>query len=175
MIAGAALFLHGGDGVQGLAGAGFPGALAHVSGHAVGAVFALGLIEAGAVAILTISASTGYAAAESVGAPHSMNYTARSAAIFYGANIGAAAIAAATILIPGAPLLSIALNANILATILLPVALVFVIMLVNDRQLMGNFVNGRLHNVVAGLIVVFVAASGTAYAVDSFLRAVHII
>jgi Mn2+/Fe2+ NRAMP family transporter len=55
------------------------------------------------------------------------------------------------------------------------VALVFVIMLVNDRQLMGEFVNGRWHNIVAGLIVAFVALSGTAYAVDSFLRAVHVI
>jgi Mn2+/Fe2+ NRAMP family transporter len=175
MIAGAALAWHGGAGIQGLSGAGFPAALARVSGGGVATVFALGMIEAGAVAILTISASTGYAAAESVGAPHSMNYSARSAAIFYGANVGAAAIAAATILIPGAPLLSIALNANVLATVLLPVALVFVIMLVNDRQLMGGFVNGRLHNAVAVLIVAFVALSGTAYAVDSFLTTIHVI
>ncbi len=175
MIAGAALARHGGAGIQGLAGAGFPAALSRISGHLTGIVFALGLIEAGAVAILTISASTGYAAAESVGAPHSMNYSARGAAIFYGATVGAAVIAAAIILIPGAPLLSIALNANVLATVLLPVALVFVILLVNDRQLMGGFANGRLHNVIAILIVVFVALSGTAYAVDSFLRAIHVI
>jgi Mn2+/Fe2+ NRAMP family transporter len=175
MIAGAALARHGGASIGGLAGAGFPAALSRVAGHAAGTVFALGLIEAGAVAILTISASTGYAAAESVGAPHSMNYSARGAAIFYGANVGAAGIAAATILIPGAPLLAIALNANVLATVLLPVALVFVIMLVNDRQLMGNFVNGRLHNLVAIVIVAFVGLSGAAYAVDSFLRAVNVI
>jgi Mn2+/Fe2+ NRAMP family transporter len=175
MVAGAALARHGGAGIQGLAGAGFPAALARVSGDAAGTIFALGMIEAGAVAVLTISASTGYAAAESVGAPHSMNYSARRAAVFYGANIGAAGIAAATILIPGAPLLSIALNANVLATVLLPVALVFVILLVNDRQLMGNFTNGRLHNVLAVLIVSFVAVSGTAYAVDSFLRTIHVI
>ncbi|MBV8430627.1 MAG: divalent metal cation transporter, partial [Solirubrobacterales bacterium] len=83
--------------------------------------------------------------------------------------------AAAIILIPGAPLLSIALNANVLATVLLPVALVFVILLVNDRQLMGDHVNGWLHNVAAGMIAVFVALCGTAYAVDSFLQAIHVI
>jgi Mn2+/Fe2+ NRAMP family transporter len=175
MVAGAALARHGGQSIQGLAGAGFPAALSRVAGNGAGTIFALGLIEAGAVAILTISASTGYAAAESLGAPHSMNYSARGATIFYGANVGAAAIAAGIILIPGAPLLSIALNANVLATVLLPVALVFVIMLVNDRQLMGEFVNGRVHNIVAGLIVAFVALSGTAYAVDSFLKTVHVI
>jgi Mn2+/Fe2+ NRAMP family transporter len=175
MIAGAALARHGGASLQGLAGAGFPAALGGVSGHAVATIFALGLIEAGAVAILTISASTGYAAAESVGAPHSMNYNARSAAIFYGANIAAAVIAAAIILIPGAPLLQIALNANVLATVLLPVALVFVIMLVNDRQLMGSHTNGRVHNVVAVAIAAFVALCGAAYAVDSFLRVVGVL
>ncbi len=175
MIAGAALATHGGASVNGLAGAGFPGALGGVFGHGVGTIFALGLIEAGAVAILTISASTGYAVGECVGAPHSMNYSARGAALFYGANIGAAAIAAAVILIPGAPLLSIALNANVLATVLLPVALVFMIMLANDRQLMGRFTNGRVHNWLVGAIVVFVTLCGTAYAIDSFLRTVHVI
>ena len=58
--------------ISGLAGAGFPSALKHVSGNAVGTLFALGLIEAGAVAVLTISASTGYAVGECVGAPHSL-------------------------------------------------------------------------------------------------------
>jgi Mn2+/Fe2+ NRAMP family transporter len=175
MIAGAALATHHGASIDGLAGAGFPGALARVFGHPVATVFALGLVEAGAVAILTISASTGYAAGECIGAPHSMNYSARGAAIFYGANVGAAAIAAAVILIPGAPLLSIALNANVLATVLLPVALVFMIMLANDRQLMGRFVNGRVHNSVVGAIVVFVALCGTAYAVDAFLHTIGVL
>ncbi len=175
MIAGAALRTHNGASIDGLAGAGFPGALGHFFGPGVATIFALGLIEAGAVAILTISASTGYAAGECVGAPHSMNYSARGAAIFYGANVGAAAIAAAIILIPGAPLLSIALNANVLATVLLPVALVFMIMLASDRQLMGRFANRRVHNWIVGAIVVFVALCGTAYAVDSFLQATHVI
>jgi hypothetical protein len=40
---------------------------------------------------------------------------------------------------------------------------------------MGDFVNGRGHNIVAILIVVFVGLSGAAYAVDSFLRAVHLV
>jgi len=73
LIAGAALATHSGFAVQGLSGAGFPGALRRVSGGAVGTVFALGLIEAGAVAILTISASTAYAAGECIGVSHSFN------------------------------------------------------------------------------------------------------
>jgi Mn2+/Fe2+ NRAMP family transporter len=174
LIAGAALLNHG-LGIQGFAGAGFPAALSHVAGGAVGTVFALGLIEAGAVAILTISASTAYAAGECVGVSHSFNTSPRNAAVFYAANVGVSLLAGLVILIPGAPLLSIALNANVLATVLLPVSLVFVLMLANDRPLMGRWANRRSTNVVGIAVIVFVSICGAAYGIDSFLQSVHII
>ena len=127
------------------------------------------------VAILTISASTGYAVGECIGVPHSFNISARKALLFYGANVGAAMIAAAIILIPGAPLLKIALNANVLATVLLPVALVFLIILANDRELMGKWANTAATNRVALAIVAFVSICGAAYGIDSFLQTAHII
>jgi Mn2+/Fe2+ NRAMP family transporter len=141
----------------------------------VATVFALGLIEAGAVALLTISASTGYAVGECIGVPHSFNNSPRKAALFYGCNIGAALIAAVIILIPGAPLLSIALNANVLATVLLPVALVFLILLARDRELMGKWANKAATNWIAIAIVAFISISGAAYGIDSFLQTVHLI
>ena len=174
LVAGAAL-LHHGSGIQGYAGAGFPAALSHVAGRAVGTVFALGLVEAGAVAILTISASTAYAAGECVGVSHSFNTSPRKAAVFYAANVGVAVLAAAVILIPGAPLLSIALNANVLATVLLPVSLLFVLMLANDSSLMGRFANRVSTNVVGVMVILFVGACGAAYGIDSFLQTVHLI
>lgn len=175
LIAGAALLGHGGGAVSGLAGAGFPSALSRVAGGAVGTLFALGLIEAGAVAILTISASTGYAVGECVGRSSSFNRTLREAIPFYSANVTVAAIAATVILIPGVPLLSIALNANVLATVLLPVTLVFMVMLANDRELMGRWVNGRATNIVAAVIVAFVSICGAAYGIDSFLQQIHVL
>jgi Mn2+/Fe2+ NRAMP family transporter len=175
LVAGAALLTHGGGGIQGFAGAGFPEALRRVGGRAAGAVFALGLIEAGAVAILTISASTAYAAAECVGVTHSFNTSPRQAALFYAANFGVALVAALVILIPGAPLLSIALNANVLATVLLPVSLVFMVMLANDKGLMGPWANRRSTNVVGIAVVSFVGLCGAAYGIESFLRAVHVV
>jgi Mn2+/Fe2+ NRAMP family transporter len=175
LIAGAALLTHGGAGIQGFAGAGFPEALRRVAGGAAGAVFALGLIEAGAVAILTICASTAYAAGECIGVSHSFNSSPRNAALFYAANIGVALVAAAVILIPGAPLLSIALNANVLATVLLPVSLVLMVMLANDKGLMGQWVNKRSTNVVGIGVIAFVGLCGAAYGIDSFLQTVHLI
>jgi Mn2+/Fe2+ NRAMP family transporter len=175
LVAGAALLAHGGSGIQGFAGAGFPQALRHVAGAGAGAVFALGLIEAGAVAILTISASTAYAAGECVGATHSFNSSPRGATLFYAANIGVAALAALVILVPGAPLLSIALNANVLATVLLPVSLVLMLMLANDKGLMGRWVNRRSTNVLGIAVIAFVGVCGAAYGIDSFLQAVHLV
>ncbi len=175
LIAGAALFTHGGSGNLAVSSGEFPHSLAQVSGKVVGTVFALGLIEAGAVAVLTISASTGYAVGECLGVPHSLNDSARGAALFYGANVGAALVAGLIILIPGVPLLSIALNANVLATVLLPVALVFMIMLASDRELMGRWANSRRLNWLAGSIVAFIGLCGATYAVDSFLQAVHVL
>jgi Mn2+/Fe2+ NRAMP family transporter len=175
LIAGAALLTHGGSGIQGFAGAGFPEALRRVAGGAAGTVFALGLIEAGGVAILTISASTAYAAGECVGVSHSFNSSPRNAALFYAANFGVALVAAGVILIPGAPLLSIALNANVLATVLLPVSLVLMLMLANDRGLMGRWANKRSTNVIGIATIAFVGLCGAAYGIDSFLQTVHII
>jgi Mn2+/Fe2+ NRAMP family transporter len=175
LVAGAALLSHGGNGIQGFAGAGYPEALRRVAGAGAGAVFALGLIEAGAVAILTISASTAYAAAECVGVTHSFNVFPREAALFYAANFGIALVAALVILIPGAPLLSIALNANVLATVLLPVSLVFMVMLANDRGLMGRFANRRSTNVIGIGVIAFVGICGAAYGIDSFLLVTHVI
>jgi Mn2+/Fe2+ NRAMP family transporter len=175
LIAGAALMSHHGSGIQGFAGAGFPEALKHVAGAAAGDVFAIGLIEAGAVAILTISASTAYAAGECIGVSHSFNSSPRNATLFYAANIGVAMVAAAVILIPGAPLLSIALNANVLATVLLPVSLVLMVVLANDRGLMGAWANKRSTNVIGIAVIAFVGLCGAAYGIDSFLQTTHVI
>jgi Mn2+/Fe2+ NRAMP family transporter len=175
LVAGAALLTHGGSGIQGFSGAGFPEALRRVAGGAAGTVFALGLIEAGAVAILTISASTAYAAGECVGAAHSFNNSPRSAGIFYAANIAVALLAAVVILIPGAPLLSIALNANVLATVLLPVSLVLMVMLANDKGLMGSWANKRSTNVIGIGVIAFVGVCGAAYGIDSFLQTIHVV
>jgi Mn2+/Fe2+ NRAMP family transporter len=172
LLAGAALATHG---VANIQGAGFPAALRAVSGGPVGTLFALGLIEAGAVAILTISASTGYAAGECIGRASSFNNSPRGALVFHVANVAVAAIAGAVILIPGAPLLSIALNANVLATVLLPVTLVFMIMLANDGELMGRWANSARTNRLAIVIVGFVSVCGAAYGIDSFLRTIHLV
>jgi Mn2+/Fe2+ NRAMP family transporter len=174
LIAASPLFMHHIDvsGLQG--GAGYAEALRPLIGPAGAGLFAIGLAEAGAVAMLTISASTAYAVGEvAVGAGHSFNQSLREAPLFHLANVGMAAIAGLIVLIPGMPLLQISLNANLLATVLMPPAMVFLLILANDRDIMGGRVNGRVGNLIAIVITMLVTLAGSASAFVSFVQTFH--
>jgi Mn2+/Fe2+ NRAMP family transporter len=81
-----------------------------------------------------------------------------------------ALLAGVIVLIPDMPLLAITLNANLLATVLMPAALVFLLILANDREIMGARVNSRLTNVVGVLITLLVTVAGSSYAVVAFVN-----
>ncbi|HEV3230827.1 MAG TPA: divalent metal cation transporter [Candidatus Dormibacteraeota bacterium] len=168
LVVASALFTHHVDSSHLQGGAGFAEALRPIIGYPAAAVFALGLIEAGALATMTISASTAYAFGEALAGPHSFNQKPAEAPSFYAFNIGIAMVAAAIVLIPGAPLLAITLNANLLAVVLLPAALVFLLMLANDRDLMGPRANPRWLNLAGGLVALLVGLAATSYAVVAF-------
>ena len=171
LVAAAPLFVHHVDTSKLEGGAGYAEALQPLIGSFGSGLFALGLIEAGAVAMLTISASNAYAVGEVLGgSAHSFNRTIRQAPLFYAANIGMAVVAGIIVLIPGMPLLVITLNANLLATILMPAALVFLLILANDREIMGARVNSRMTNLFGALIAVLVTLAGSSYAIVSFIN-----
>ena len=171
LIAAAALFNHHIDPSRLQSGADFAAALRPIIGYPGAALFALGLLEAGALATMTISASSAYALAEAIGGPRSFNRRLNEAPRFYLVNIGMAVVAGLVVLIPGAPLLSISLNANLLALILMPAAVVFLIMLASDRELMGPQANRPWLNWVAGTVAFLVALAGSAYAVVAVFSA----
>jgi len=70
------------------------------------------------------------------------------------------------VLIPGAPLVLITLFVQVIAVTLLPAALVFLILLLNDRKHMGDYCNGPIENVIGGLIVVSIVLLSTLYGVS---------
>ena len=170
LVAASTLFAHHVDMSHYEAGAGFAQALRPFLGAPAAAVFALGLVEAGAVAALTISASSAYAVGELLQtATRSFDASPTQAPLFHGVNVGVALVAGLIVLIPGAPLMAISLNANMLATILMPAALVFLLVLANDREVMGDHVNGRLANGFGIAVGLLVTLAGSAYALVSFL------
>jgi len=163
VVATTPLFAHHVDTRHFASGADFASALRPYIGSSGAALFALGMIEAGLVAAMTISTSSAYALGETLGSRHSLNLGFVDGAPFYGAAIGSILIAAAVVLVPGAPLLAITLTVNVIATMLMAPALVFVLLLVNDREIMGGHANGLRQNLAGGSIVAGISVLGATY------------
>jgi Mn2+/Fe2+ NRAMP family transporter len=164
VVAAATLYSHHID-VRTLAdGANFATALKPFIGSTGAALFALGMIEAGLVAAMTISTSSAYGVCEVLQAKHSLNSELSSARTFYATGLLSVAIAGAIVLLPHAPLLSISITVNVIATLLMAPALLFVLLLASDGDIMGDLKNSVRSNAVAGTIVATIALVGAAYA-----------
>ncbi|MFZ0860311.1 MAG: divalent metal cation transporter [Candidatus Sulfotelmatobacter sp.] len=158
IVATAPLFAHGMS-TANFEGAQFAQALQPFVGHWGSALFALGMFEAGMVAAVTISTSSAYAFGEVAHRPHSLNLPFQQGKSFYLVLILEAAAAAGLVLIPGIPLVYIVLIVNVIAVLAMPPALLFLYMLVNDHEIMGDLVSPLWANVLAlGVVVVLVGA-----------------
>jgi NRAMP (natural resistance-associated macrophage protein)-like metal ion transporter len=127
--------------------------LSHQVGPAVGAIFAVLLFDASIVGASAVTLATSYAFGDVFGLRHSLHRSFGEAKVFYGTYAGLVALAAAIVLIPNAPLGLITTAVQALAGILLPSATVFLILLCNDRDVLGPWVNAAWLNVVATFIV----------------------
>lgn len=144
----------------------FAQALVPYLGSVGAALFALGIFEAGLVACVTISASSAYAFGEVTRQPHSLNRPFREGWRFYAVLGVGAAVAAGVVLAPGLPLEYIILIVNVIAVLAMPPALLFLYLLVNDRELMGDRVNPRWANKLAALVVVALVGAGLLYGLN---------
>lgn len=145
----------------------FAQALEPIAGHIGAALFALGMIEAGIVASITISTSSAYAFGEVARKPHSLNLPVREGKSFYAVLCLCAAAAAGIVLIPGLPLVFVVLVVNVIAVLAMPPALVFLYLLVNDKEIMGGVKSPRWANLLAGGVVVLLTAAGVLYGVSA--------
>src|SRR5580658_1163389 len=166
ILATAPLFHHGIDASQ-FQGAQFAEALAPWIGHVGAALFALGIFEAGIVAAIAISTSSAYAFGEVMGTGHSLNRPVRDAWPFYSTLLGSACAAAGLVLIPHAPLEFVVLTVNVIAVLAMPPALAFLILLVNDRDVMGEHVNGFWENAAGIVVTVLLVGVGIAFGVTT--------
>ncbi len=122
-------------------------------GPAVGAIFALLLLDASIVGASAVTLATSYAFGDIFGVRQSLNRRIGEARTFYGSFTAMVALAAGLVLIPGAPLGIITTAVQVLAGILLPSATVFALLLCNDSEVLGPWINKPWLNVVAVLIV----------------------
>jgi len=127
--------------------------LQHYVGRAAGALFAIILLNASIIGAASVTLATSYAFGDVFGAHHSLHRSWREAKFFYGAFSGMVVLAAALIIIPGAPLGVITTSVQALAGVLLPSATVFLLLLCNDKEVLGPWVNRPWLNVLATAIV----------------------
>jgi len=158
------LFHHGIDASQ-FQGAEFAQALEPWIGHVGAALFALGIFEAGIVAAIAISTSSAYAFGEVFQMGHSLNRPLRDAWPFYLTLIGSACAAAVLVLIPSFPLEFVILTVNVIAVLAMPPALGFLLLLVNDREVMGDQVNGLWANVAGIAVTALLIVAGVGFGV----------
>jgi len=127
--------------------------LGHAVGHHAGAMFALVLLDASLIGAAAVTLATSYALGDIAGARHSLHRGIKDAPLFYGCYAFFLAVAATVVLIPGAPLGLITEGVQALAGVLLPSAAVFLVLLCNDRDVLGPWVNRPWLNAVAGVII----------------------
>ena len=126
-------------------------ALVPLAGKFASELFAFGLLNASVLAAAILPLATAYAICEAFGFESGVNRSFREAPIFHGIFTFSVVLGALVALIPNLPLLQIMYLAQDVNGILLPIILVFVMLIVNDRRVMGDYVNSRRYNVVAGL------------------------
>jgi NRAMP (natural resistance-associated macrophage protein)-like metal ion transporter len=131
-------------------------------------LFAIGLFDAGLLGALCISLATSWALGEVFGWAHSLNKGVREAPWFYMAYAAMLLSAGVVSLIASIDVQNaITIFVQVVAVTLLPAALVFLILLLNDKPLMGEHTNTRWQNIANWSIVVFVIAMSVAYAVTN--------
>ncbi|HEX9033641.1 MAG TPA: NRAMP family divalent metal transporter [Streptosporangiaceae bacterium] len=164
---GIAVVVIGGGALMGATAAAFAGArhaqftdasglaagLSAYAGHAAGALFAVALLDASMIGAFAVSLSTAYAIGDVLGLKHSLHRGVKQAKGFYAMYAALIAVAATIVLIPGSPLGLLTEGVQVLAGVLLPSATVFLLMLCNDKEVLGPWVNGRGSNIVAAIVI----------------------
>ena len=135
----------------------------------LGAVFAILLFDASIIGAAAVTLSTSYAFGDVFGIRHSLHRGFKDAKQFYFSYTAMVFLAAAIVLIPGAPLGLITTSVQALAGLLLPSASVFLLLLCNDPEVLGPWVNPKwLNGVAAVIITTLLVLSGTLMASTLF-------
>ncbi len=131
-------------------------------GQWYGAAFSIVLLDASIIGASAVTLSTSYAFGDVFGIKHSLHRTFREAKPFYASYTAMIVAAAVIVLIPGTPLGLLTTAVQALAGILLPSAAVFLLLLCNDREVLGPWMNPHWLNVLSSFIIgVLLVLSGT--------------
>jgi Mn2+/Fe2+ NRAMP family transporter len=133
--------------------AGVAHGLATYVSRTMGDLFAIALIDAAIIGAAAVGLSTAYATSDVLNLKHSLHRPVRQAKGFYACYALLIGLAATLVLVPHAPLGLLTLGVQVLAGVLLPSACVFLLLLCNDKAVLGPWVNGKKLNVLTGAII----------------------
>ena len=122
-------------------------------GRVPGILFAIALIDASIIGAAAVSLSTAYAIGDVFSLKHSLHRKPTDAKGFYAVYCGLIVLAAGIVLTPGAPLGLLTNAVQTLAGVLLPSATVFLLLLCNDRAVLGPWANTRAMNLFTGAVI----------------------
>ena len=149
--------------------------LHHVVGPVAGTIFAIVLLNASIIGAASVTLSSSYAFGDVFGAHHSLHRGWRDAKFFYGAFSAMVALAAGLVLISGAGILGlITTGVQALAGVLLPSATVFLLLLCNDKQVLGPWVNRLWLNILASIIVSILLAMSLVLMITTLFTTVNV-
>ncbi len=121
-------------------------------------LFSVGLLNASLFAASILPLSTAYTVCEAMGFESGLNKRFKTAPVFYWLYTLLLALGSAAVLLPNFPLVKMAVLSQVLNGVLLPFVLVFMLLLVNKKELMGEYVNSRAYNFVAWGITFILSA-----------------
>jgi Mn2+/Fe2+ NRAMP family transporter len=124
------------------------------AGRVPAVFFALALIDACIIGAAAVSLSTAYAIGDVLSLRHSLHRKPTDAKGFYGTYFGLILLSAVLVLTPGTPLGLLTNAVQTLAGVLLPSATVFLLLLCNDKAVLGPWVNSRRLNLFTGAVIV---------------------
>jgi Mn2+/Fe2+ NRAMP family transporter len=153
---GATLYLHGERNISTAAQA--AKALEPFAGRYAEVLFAVGLLGASLLAAAILPVTAAYVIAETFGFEKGISRRIHEAPVFVAVITVLIGIGTVVAIIPGIPVISLLVGVQVVNGALLPVLLVFIWRLASDRELMGDYRNGRIFNTVAALTVI--ATSG---------------
>jgi NRAMP (natural resistance-associated macrophage protein)-like metal ion transporter len=131
-------------------------ALRPLAGRYAQTLFGLGLFGASMLAAGVLPLATAYSISEALGFEKGVSRSFREAPIFLGTFTFLVAVGAAIAIVPNLPLIRVLLVTQVINGLLLPFVLFAVLRLVNNREVMGAYVNGPLYNVAAWLTAIVV-------------------
>ncbi len=132
-------------------------ALEPVAGPYARLFFGLGLLGASLLAAGVLPLATTYMMSEALGFERGVSHSWDEAPIFMGLFSCLVILGAVLALIPGLPLIQVLVGVYVLNGLLLPIELFAILLLINNPELMGSHVNGRMHNIVAWSIAIVVS------------------